>query len=94
MKERLATGLSWLAFCNVAMIVNVPFFIVLCSKCDMFESKSLYYRVTHGYFDLLAKLPGNEFIWLLVSSPAVWLFLYLWTGRLRLLPWIGESNAS
>lgn len=94
MKERLATGLSWLALCNAAMIVNVPFFIVLCSKCDMFESKSVYYRITHGYFDLLARLPGNEFIWLLVLSPAAWLFLYLWTGRLRLLPWIGESNAS
>ena len=87
MRKWVATTLSWLAFLNAAMIVNVPVFIVVCSKCDMFESKSLYYRFTNGYFDFLATLPG-EGLWLLFGlSPAIWLFLYLWTGRFRILPW-------
>ena len=87
MKERLAMVLAWLALCAMAMVVNIPIFIVVCSKCDMFESKSLYYRFTNGYFDFLATLPG-EGLWLLFGlSPAIWLFLYLWTGRFRILPW-------
>ena len=86
MREWVATTLSWLAFLNVAMVVNVPVFIVVCSKCDMFESKSLYYRVTHGYFDFLATLPG-EGLWLFFGlSPAIWLLLWIWTGTARILP--------
>ena len=68
-------------------VVNVSVFIVVCSKCDMFENKSLYYRITHGYFDVLATLPG-EGLWLLFGlSPAIWFLLYFWTGKLRVLPW-------
>ena len=75
MKKLLATVLSWLAFFlaffNALMFVNVPIFIVVCSKCDMFESKSLYYRVTMAYFDFLATLPNEGlwlFFWALASS--------------------------
>lgn len=67
MKERFATILSWLAFINAPMVVNFPIFIVVCSKCDMFESKSLYYHVTQGYFDFLAMLPG-EGLWLFFNG--------------------------
>ena len=87
MKKLMATLLSWLAFLSGAMVLNVPFFIVLCSKCDMFESKSLYYRITMGYFDVLATLPG-EGRWLFFGlSPAIWVLLYFWTGKPRVLPW-------
>ena len=87
MKKLVATTLSWLAFFNAVMVLNVPVFIVVCSKCDMFENKSLYYRITHGYFDVLATLPG-EGLWLLFGlSPAIWFLLYFWTGKPRVLPW-------
>ena len=87
MKKLMATHLSWLAFLSAAMVLNVPFFIVLCSKCDMFESKSLYYRITMGYFDVLATLPGEGW-WLFFGlSPAIWVLLYFWTGKPRVLPW-------
>ena len=86
-KRLLLPIFAWLAFFNAVMVVNVPVFIVLCSKCDMFERKSLYYRLTHGYFDLLATLPG-EGLWLLLGlSPVTWMLLYVWTGATRILPW-------
>ena len=70
MKALLETMLSWLAFFlaffNALMLVNVPIFIVVCSKCDMFESKSLYYQVTMAYFDFLATLP-SEGLWLFLG---------------------------
>ena len=87
MKKLVATLLSWVAFFNAAMVLNVPVFIVVCSKCDMFENKSLYYRITHGYFDALATLPGDGW-WLFFGlSPASWFLLYFWTGKPRVLPW-------
>ncbi len=93
MKYRLATILSWLAFLNAIMVINVPIFIVVCSKCDMFESKSLYYRVTMGYFDLLATLPGQG-LWLLFGlSPAIWVLLFICTGRFRIVPWRHAEKA-
>jgi len=86
-KRLLLPIFAWLAFFNAVMVVNVPVFIVFCSKCDMFESKSLYYRLTHGYFDLLATLPGQG-LWLLLGlSPVTWLLLYIWTGATGILPW-------
>ena len=87
MRKWVATTLSWLAFLNAAMVVNVPVFIVVCSKCDMFESKSLYYRVSHGYYDFfLATLPGDG-LWLFFGlSPAIWVLLWIWTGSARILP--------
>ena len=93
MHDRLATALSWLALLSAAMVVNFPIFIVVCSKCDMFESKSLYYHVTHGYFDFLAMLPG-EGLWLFFGlSPAIWILLYLCTGSFRILPWKRPEQA-
>ena len=93
MKHRLATILSWLAFLNAIMVINVPIFIVVCSKCDMFESKSLYYRVTNGYFDLLATLPGQG-LWLLFGlSPTIWVLLFICTGRFRIVPWRHAGKA-
>ena len=87
MKRQLVSIAAWLAFFNAVMVVNVPVFIVACSKCDMFESKSLYYRLTHGYFDLLAILPGQG-LWLLLGlSPVTWILLYIWTGATGILPW-------
>lgn len=87
MKELLATVLSWVAFMSALMIVNVPIYLIVCSKCDMFESKSLYYRVTNGYFDFLATLPGHG-LWLFFGlAPAIWLLLFVWTGRARIAPW-------
>lgn len=87
MKELLATVLSWVAFMSALMIVNVPVYLIVCSKCDMFESKSLYYRITNGYFDFLATLPGNG-LWLFFGlAPAIWLLLFLWTGGARIAPW-------
>ena len=75
MKELLAAVLSWVAFLSAVMIINVPIYLIVCSKCDMFESKSLYYRVTNGYFDFLATLPGNG-LWLFFGlAPAIWLLL-------------------
>ena len=72
MKELLAAVLSWVAFLSAVMIINVPIYLIVCSKCDMFESKSLYYRVTNGYFDFLATLPGNG-LWLFFGlAPAIW----------------------
>ena len=86
-KRLLVSIAAWLAFFNAVMVVNVPVFIVACSKCDMFESKSLYYRLTHGYFDLLAILPGQG-LWLLLGlSPVTWILLYIWTGATGILPW-------
>ena len=86
-KRLLVSIAAWLAFVNAVMVVNVPVFIVACSKCDMFESKSLYYRLTHGYFDLLEILPGQG-IWLLLGlSPVTWILLYIWTGATGILPW-------
>ena len=77
MKRLLVSILAWLAFINAVMVVNVPVFIVVCSKCDMFERKSLYYRRTHGYFGFLATLPGEE-LWLLLGlSPVTWMLLYI-----------------
>ena len=53
--KRLLVSISaWLAFINAVIVVNFPIFIAVCSKCDMFESKSLCDRLTHRYFDLLA----------------------------------------
>ena len=97
MKKRLATILSWLAFLlaflNALMIVNFPIFIVVCSKCDMFESKSLYYRVTMAYFDFLATLP-SEGLWLFFGlSPAIWSALFLCTGSFRIFPWRHSAKA-
>ena len=87
MKELLATVLSWVAFLSVLMIVNVPIYLIVCSKCEMFESKSLYYRVTNGYVDFLATLPGNG-LWLFFGlAPAIWLLLFAWTGNVRIVPW-------
>ena len=87
MKELLAAVLSWVAFLSVVMIINVPIYLIVCSKCDMFENKSLYYRVTNGYFDFLATLPGNG-LWLFFGlAPAIWLFLFAWTGSARIAPW-------
>lgn len=87
MKELLATVLSWVAFMSALMIVNVPIYLIVCSKCDMFESKSLYYQVTNGYFDFLATLPGNG-LWLFFGlAPTIWLLLFLWTGKVRIAPW-------
>ena len=86
-KRLLVPIFAWLAFINAVMVVNVPVFIVVCSKCDMFENKSLYYRLTHGYFDLLATLPG-EGLWLFLGlSPVTWMLLYILTGSTRILPW-------
>ena len=93
MKLILATALSWLAFFNGLMVLNAPIFVVACSKCDMFESKTLYYRFTNGYFDLLSILPG-EGLWLFLGfSPVVWLLLFFWTGNLRILPWMHVAFA-
>ncbi len=97
MKGLLATVLSWLAFFlaffNALMFVNVPIFIVVCSKCDMFESKSLYYRVTMAYFDFLATLP-SEGLWLFFGlSPAIWCALFLCTGSFRIFPWRHSAKA-
>ena len=87
MKELLATILSWVAFMSALMIVNVPIYLIVCSKCDMFESKSLYYRITNGYFDFLATLPGHG-LWLFFGlAPAIWLLLFVWTGSARIVPW-------
>ena len=78
--------LSWLAFLNALMVVNLPIFIVVCSKCDMFENKSLYYKVTIAYFDFLATLPGEGW-WLFFGlSPAIWFLLFICTGSFRILP--------
>ena len=87
--KRLLVSISaWLAFVNAVMVLNTPVFIVVCSKCDMFENKSLYYRLTHGYYDLLATLPGEVGLWLCLGlSPAIWVLLYVWTGATRILPW-------
>jgi len=97
MKALLETTLSWLAFFlaffNALMLVNVPIFIVVCSKCDMFESKSLYYRVTMAYFDFLATLP-SEGLWLFFGlSPAIWCALFLCTGSCRIFPWRHSAKA-
>jgi len=87
MRELLATVLSWVAFMSALMIVNVPVYLIVCSKCDMFESKSLYYRITNGYFDFLATLPGHG-LWLFFGlAPAIWLLLFVWTGSARIAPW-------
>ena len=87
MKKLVVSLLSWLAFLSAAMVLNVPVFIVVCSKCDMFENKSLYYRITNEYFDVLATLPGGGW-WLFFGlSPAIWFSLYFWTGNPRILPW-------
>ena len=87
-KEKIGfAAAAWLAFFNAVMVVNVPVFIVFCSKCDMFESKSLYYRLSYGYYDLLATLPGQG-LWLLLGlSPVTWILLYIWTGATGILPW-------
>lgn len=88
LKKLLEVVLSWLAFINAGMVVNIPIYLVLCSKCDMFENKSLYYHVTNGYFDFLATLPGQG-LWLLFGlSPAIWLLLFIWTGSVRIIPWV------
>lgn len=97
MKKRLATILSWLAFLlaflNALMVVNFPIFIVVCSKCDMFESKSLYYKITHAYFDFLATLSG-EGLWLFFGlSPAIWFLLFVCTGSFRIVPWRHAAKA-
>ena len=97
MKERLATIFLWLAFLhafiNALLVVNFPIFIVVCSKCDMFENKSLYYRVTHAYFDFLATLPG-EGLWLFFGvSPAIWFLLFVCTGSVRIVPWRHATKA-
>ena len=93
MKELLAKILSWLAFLNALMIVNFPIFIVVCSKCDMFESKSLYYRVTNAYFDFLTTLPGDG-VWLFFGlSPAIWILLFVCTGSFRFVPWRRAAKA-
>ncbi len=90
MKRRLATILSWLAFLlaflNALMVLNFLIFIVVCSKCDMFENKSLYYRVTHAYFDFLSTL-SSEGLWLFFGiSPAIWFLLFVCTGSFRIVP--------
>ena len=87
MRDLLARVLSWVAFMSAFMIANVPIYLIVCSKCDMFESKSLYYQVTNGYFDFLATLPGDG-LWLFFGlAPAIWLLLYVWTGSCRFVPW-------
>ena len=97
MKKRFATILSWLAFLhaliNALMVVNFPIFIVVCSKCDMFENKSLYYRVTHAYFDFLSTLPG-EGLWLFFGiSPAIWFCSSSAQEVSRIVPWRHAAKA-
>ena len=87
MKETLAKILSWIAFFQAAMVLNIPAFIIFCSKCDMFEDKSLYYLVVNAHLDFLGTLPGGAGLWLLGLSPTIWLLLWTATGQPRFLPW-------
>lgn len=93
MKKILTAALFWLAFFSALMVLNVPVFIVLCSKCGMYENEGLYSLVVNAHLDFLDTLPGGAELWFFGLSPAIWLALWVVTGSPRVLPWKRSKQA-
>ena len=79
---------QWWAFLHFLFVMTFIPMVILTSKRGMFEDDPSLYELFVGiYGNFLALLPGGEIVWGLALSPALWLVLWITTGRARILPW-------
>ena len=87
MKERLALVLSWYAFAHVALIaISYVFEQVLHLRRGDW---GLFGDALYSYFRFYERTLDMPFQLILVVSPAIWVGLWITTGKSRFLPWKG-----
>ena len=82
MKERLTLLLSWFAFAHTAAIAGSLLLIIVLGL----EPSGLVNTTLENYADIFRDLFGSENV-VFVAPPAIWLGLWLTTGKPRILPW-------
>ena len=85
MKERLTLLLSWYAFAHAAVAATAVLLIIVLGL----EPSGLVNTMLESYTDIFRDLFGRDYdeaVFFLLT-PAIWLGLWLTTGKPRFLPW-------
>jgi hypothetical protein len=93
MKERLTLALSWYAFAHTALIAFVFLFAAtfdalrIVLDLDLSPSDWGWFdEALRAYIDIFGDIFGSN-LSVFAASPAIWLGLWLTTGKPRILPW-------
>ena len=93
MKERLTLTLAWYAFLHAAIIVSFFLVAIVLTALgvdgtgrvgSVIEASAAWYP--KAYSAIFGELTAQA---MLGASPAIWLGLWITTGRPRTLPWRG-----
>ena len=88
MKERLKLALSWYAFAQ-AVLIAVALFLLYVLGLE--QELGWFVEALNAYVDIYQDIFGTSLDELVFFgiAPAIWLGLWITTGKPRILPWKG-----